>query len=84
MCLGVPPRARPMEQPSAIYRLLQATIQLDNDSRGGGRPMADESQALYALARPPDWPRNLTPPGRGGAPQQPLPAPGLEATKPLE
>ena len=28
--------------------------------------------------------RNLTPPGRGGAPQQPIPAPGPEATRPLE
>ena len=50
--------------------------------------MAHESQALYSLARPPEWPKrgewNLTPPGRGGAPQQPLPAPGLEATKPFE
>ena len=50
--------------------------------------MAHESQALYSLARPPEWPKrgecNLTPPGSGGAPQKPIPAPGPEAAKPFE
>ena len=43
--------------------------------------MADASRAL---SHPPDWPRNLTPPDRSGAPLQLLPTPGPEATGPLE
>ena len=74
------PHACPMEQPSMLYRLLQATMELDDDyCKGGGRRAANAAQALQALVLPPKRQRSNSPPGAREALQRPPLAPGSEA-----
>ena len=73
-----------MEQHSAFYLLLQATLRHDNDTRGGGQASAPEPQPMYYLAPPQDDQRGewgATPQGSGGAPHRPVPTRAPAATK---
>ena len=70
-----------MEQPSAFYRLFQASMELDWDNgRGGGRRRADVALALQALTLPPKRQQSDSPPGYRETLHQPPTAPGPEAT----
>ena len=67
-------------EPSALYRLLQATMELDRDNdQGRGQRRAGAAQGLEALALPPKRQQDKSPPGDRMPLRQPPAVPDTEA-----